>query len=135
MEPIEAIGVEQQNEIARRAAITQEDFLQVLLAQLQFQDPLEPLDNSEFIAQFAQLTNLEQTQQLNDKLDTVLTLQADNQAVNLLGRSVEFNTDTAAIIGEVSAITFANGVPALTVRGDNDEFFTDVSLGQIRVIR
>ncbi|MEE8058562.1 MAG: flagellar hook capping FlgD N-terminal domain-containing protein [Pseudomonadales bacterium] len=129
------IGVTGDNTISRRAAIQQEDFLQVLLAQLQFQDPLEPLDNNEFIAQFAELTNLEQTQQLNDKLDTLLTLENSGQAIGLIARSVQVTTNTGAEVGEVISVAFQNGVPELTISTQADEFITGISLGQISIIR
>ena len=132
---IEAIGAGENNTVARRAAIQQEDFLQVLLAQLQFQDPLEPMDNNEFIAQFAELTNLEQTQQVNDRLETLLTLQNGEQAIDLIGRSVEANINTGMVVGEVSAVAFQNGSPALTIRTQSGDFIADISLGQIRIIQ
>src|ERR1044071_2607645 len=79
--------------LSERAGIGQDQFLKVLLAQLSFQDPLKPLDNNEFIAQFAQLTNLQQTQQLNEKLDSLLGFQAGAQAVSLIGHTVRINAD------------------------------------------
>ena len=130
-----AIGAAAENPASSRAAIQQEDFLKVLLAQLQFQDPLEPLDNTEFIAQFAELTNLGQAQESNDKLDTLLSLQNSGQAIDLIGRSVEATTNTGSIIGEVSTVIFQNGVPSMTIRTDADEVITDVTLGQIRIVR
>jgi flagellar basal-body rod modification protein FlgD len=132
---IEAIGVAATSSVSRRAAIQQEDFLQVLLTQLQFQDPLEPMDNNEFISQFAELTNLEQTQQLNDRLETLLTMQNGEQAINLIGRSVEVATDTGTVVGEVSAVAFQQGTPEMTIRTQTGEFIADIRLGQIRIIQ
>lgn len=132
---VSGIGVAADNSASRSASIQQEDFLKVLLAQLQFQDPLEPLDNNEFIAQFAQLTSLEQTQQLNDKLDTVLALQNSGQAIGLIGRLIEAGTDTGSIVGEVTSVAFQNGAPAMTMRTLTGEFITDITLGQVRIIR
>ena len=129
------IGVTADNTTSRRAAIQQEDFLQVLLAQLQFQDPLEPLDNNEFIAQFAELTNLEQTQQFNDKLDTLLTLENSGQAIGLINRSVQVATNTGTEVGEVISVAFQNGAPELTISTQSGEFITGISLGQISIIR
>lgn len=132
---IEAIGVAGTSSVSRRAAIQQEDFLQVLLTQLQFQDPLEPMDNNEFISQFAELTNLEQTQQLNDRLETLLTMQNGEQAIDLIGRSVEVATDTGTVVGEVSAVAFQQGSPEMTIRTQTGEFIADIRLGQIRIIQ
>lgn len=121
--------------VAQRAGLQQEDFLKVLLAQLTFQDPLKPLDNNEFIAQFAQLTNLQQTQQLNDKLDSLLTFQAGGQAVGLIGKTVEVQTDNSTVVGEVTTTVFRNGTPELVVRAESGDILTEVSLGQILIVR
>src|SRR5690349_17726111 len=102
--------------LAERAGIGQEQFLKVLLAQLTFQDPLKPLDNNEFIAQFAQLTNLQQTQQLNERLDSLLTFQAGAQAVGLIGKNVEVRTENSFAEGRVTKIGFdSKGIPQLEV--------------------
>lgn len=132
---VEAIGSAAQSGASSRAAINQEDFLKVLLAQLQFQDPLKPLDNNEFIAQFAQMTSLEQTQQLNQKLDTVLSFQNSNLATGLLGRSVEAQTEAGTAVGEVTSVAYEQGLPSLTIKNSQDEFITGISLGQISIVQ
>ncbi len=134
---VESIGavIENQNLATDRAGLAQEDFLQVLLTQLTFQDPLEPLDNSEFLAQFAQLTNLAQTQQQNERLDALLTFQSSTQAVGLLGRTVEVQTEAGTSVGDVTAIAFEDGLPVMTIEESGGSFITDVTLGQIRLVR
>jgi hypothetical protein len=47
-------------------------FLQLLITQLRYQDPMKPADNGEFLAQMAQFTSLEQTQNLNEGLDRLI---------------------------------------------------------------
>lgn len=122
-------------DIAQRAGLQQEDFLKVLLAQLTYQDPLKPLDNNEFIAQFAQLTNLQQTQAMSDKLDSLLTFQAGAQAVGLLNKSVNLQTETGSKAGSVIAIAFVSGVPNLEVRlFDDGTVLRGVTLGQIQTV-
>lgn len=134
---VESIGavIENQNLATDRAGLAQEDFLQVLLTQLTFQDPLEPLDNSEFLAQFAQLTTLAQTQQQNERLDALLTFQSGTQAVGLIGRTVEIDTDGGPRVGDVSAISFQNNAPVLTIQEADGGFIPNVTLGQITLIR
>ena len=133
---IESIGNAQNNTALQRAGIDQEDFLQVLLAQLNYQDPLEPVDNSEFISQFAQLTTLTQTQSSNDKLDSLLTIQSVNQAVQLIGKTVEVNASGSDAIGQVTTITFStDGTPQMTVQRDDGGFINGVGLSQISVVR
>ena len=132
---IESIANVQNQPQIQRAGLAEEDFLQVLLAQLSFQDPLEPVDNSEFISQFAELTNLTQTQSLNDKLDSLLTIQSINQSIDLIGKTVEVRTSTANIIGEVTTITFENGSPRLAVSVPDGDPIVGVTLSQIQVVR
>jgi len=132
---LESIGNVQDTTAIQRAGIDQEDFLQVLLAQLSFQDPLEPVDNSEFISQFAELTNLTQTQSFNDKLDSLLTIQSVDQAVSLIGKTVEVSTSGSNEIGEVTTVIFQQGVPEITVQKSDGEFITGVGLGQIAIVR
>lgn len=72
-----------------------DDFLRMLVTQLNNQDPLNPMDGQQFAAQLAQFSSLEQLSQINDNLD--LSLQSDlllsqsianNMAVGLIGREV-----------------------------------------------
>lgn len=63
------------------------EFLKLLVAQLQAQDPLNPMDSSEFISQLAQFSSLEQLQNINDKLDD-LTSRISG-AANIVGREIE----------------------------------------------
>lgn len=132
---IEGVNAVTNGGAVSRAVIQQEDFLQVLLAQLRYQDPLKPMDNSEFIAQFAQLTSLEQTQQMNQKLDVLLGLASASQAIELLGRTVEAGRDFGRVIGEVTTISYSGGNPLLTIRTESGESITEVSLGNILLVR
>lgn len=132
---VESIANSQNTSGIQRAGLGEDDFLQVLLAQLSFQDPLEPVDNSEFISQFAQLTNLTQTQSLNDKVDSLLTIESVNQAVDLIGKTVEVTTATANEIGQVTTVVFNGGSPSLVVQVDNGNPIVGVGLNQINVVR
>src|SRR5690348_13556362 len=53
--------------------LTQQDFLNILITQLQFQDPLQPMNNEEFVAQLAQFSALEVNTEESTKLDTLLS--------------------------------------------------------------
>jgi flagellar basal-body rod modification protein FlgD len=118
----------------RNAGIAQEDFLRILLTQLRFQDPLKPVDNQEFVAQLAQFSALEINRQQSEKIDTLLAIQAADQAVGLVGKSVEVRNIQGSTVGSVTAISFASGEPRLTVNA-NGTTFVDVRLSDIVLVR
>ncbi|CDF58015.1 flagellar hook capping FlgD N-terminal domain-containing protein [Thermobrachium celere] len=64
-------------------------FLQILTVQLSNQDPLNAKDNTEYIAQMAQFSALEQMQNLNLSIEKLLSTQKLNYATNLIGKEVE----------------------------------------------
>ena len=87
---------------ADQTALTEnfDDFLKLLTTQLQHQDPLEPMNSNEFIAQLTQFTQVEQSISSNKKLEQLLELQSANQAVQaigFIGRTVEAAGDTAPL--------------------------------------
>ena len=68
-----------------------DDFLHLLITQLQNQDPLNPADATEFTAQLAQFSSLEQLNNVNDNLEQLQNFQAssnNSQAVSLLGKEI-----------------------------------------------
>lgn len=134
---IESIGTVLTGQVAgtQQLGLGQDDFLQILLAQLSFQDPLEPIDNQEFIAQLAQFSTLELDRQGNDKLDGLLTLNSSTQAVDLIGRTVDVSTGSGTETGTVTTITFQNGTPMLTVQIGGGTILNDVGLSQIFLVR
>lgn len=119
-----------------KSVVSQDDFLKILLTQLQFQDPLKPLDNQEFIAQLAQFTNLEQTRQLDDSVSTLLTIQSSTQSIGLIGKTVDVAAQNGGTVtGTVTTVTFTSGQPRLTVKTTEGAFVTDVSLAQVSLVR
>jgi flagellar basal-body rod modification protein FlgD len=118
----------------QNAGISQDDFLRILLTQLRFQDPLKPIDNQQFVAQLAQFSALEINRQQSEKIDTLLTIQGADQAVGLLGRTVDVATAAGSVTGVVGAISFASGEPRLTIRTASTTL-VDVRLSQIALVR
>ena len=92
-----------------------EDFLKLMLAQLQNQDPLSPMEGTEFASQLAQFTSLEQLMNLNDSMDTSIN------ANYFLSQSIN-NTLAATLIGKevkLSGSTFQNSGQDNTTLGYN----------------
>ncbi|MET0006062.1 MAG: flagellar hook capping FlgD N-terminal domain-containing protein [Candidatus Thiodiazotropha endolucinida] len=134
---VESIGASLGNESQQiqRAGLGQEDFLKILLTQLTYQDPMKPLDNQEFIAQFAQFANLDQTRQSNENLDALLFMQMADQGVGLLGKSVEVRTETGSVVGDITAVAFSQGTPLFTVKVGEEQFLTNITLSQVVLVR
>ena len=63
-------------------------FLQLLMAQLQNQDPTKPMDSTEYVGQLASFSQVEQATKTNQKLDSLLTSSFLNQADAIIGRTL-----------------------------------------------
>ncbi|ADH60994.1 flagellar hook capping protein [Thermoanaerobacter mathranii subsp. mathranii str. A3] len=92
-----------------------DDFLQLLVVQLENQDPLDPMDDKELIAQLAQFSILEQMQNLNVSFNAV-------RAINLIGKNVyatitDDNGNSTSVVGNVDAVYKQNGEYYLEVNG------------------
>lgn len=83
-------------------------FLKLLVAQMANQDPLNPTDSTEYIAQFASFSNVEQAISTNKKLDSMMTVSALTQANSLIGRTA--TSADGATSGTVSAVKVVDGV-------------------------
>ena len=92
---------------AGSSSLGKNDFLKLLMAQLQNQDPTQPSDPTAFTAQLAQFSQLELQQNANDTLSNMATAQASaNQqsSVNLVGKNVTFSTGTVTIAAAGGAL-------------------------------
>ena len=65
-------------------------FLRLLVTQLQHQDPMSPMDDTQFISQLAQFSSLEQMQGLNTGFDGLSKSSVATQAFALIGRTVDY---------------------------------------------
>lgn len=120
---------------AQSSNIGIQDFLKILTAQLNNQDPLKPVDNQEFVAQIAQFATLEQSRQLNVKIDSLLSTQSSTQSVGLLGKTVDVNKDGKVVTGKVTALSLDSGQPLLTITTANGAFQDAITFAQIVNIR
>ena len=87
----QAVFQQEKNGAISGNGMTREDFLKLLIAQLQNQDPLKPLDNQEFATQLATFNSLDQLIGINEKLDTLQTKQlllSQLGATSLIGKEV-----------------------------------------------
>lgn len=79
-----------EDERSPTSVLGKDDFLNLLVAQLRNQDPLKPMESTEFTAQLAQFSSLEQLYNVNDNLGSLETNQTamhNNQAVSMIGKT------------------------------------------------
>lgn len=102
-------------------ALGTEQFLNLYVTQLQHQDPLSPMDQADSLAQLAQFSQLESSDNLNEKFDKLLELELQSNAnqlgtvgAGLLGREVSFGDDQSGVADSVSRV---DGQILVTVGG------------------
>jgi len=134
---ISAISATQSNASSnlQASSLGLQDFLKVLLTQLSYQDPLKPMDNQEFMAQIAQFTSVEQTQQLNTKIEALINNQAALQSVGLIGRVVDATTASGTLTGTVTALSLQGSSPSLSVKTASGAVIDGVSISQVIAVR
>lgn len=92
-------------------------FLMLMMEQLKNQDPMNPMDNSEMLAQQAQFTQLQELQKLNDSINTNNMIQQANSLVGKTVQIVDPNNTSRLITGIVTSANFTNGSATITVNG------------------
>jgi len=98
----------------RSGSLDYDAFLHLLIAQMKNQDPTEPVQSTEYLAQLAAFSNVEQALLANSKLDAIMTALSLSQADGLIGRYITSADGT--VEGEVKAlqVTSAGAVAILT---------------------
>jgi flagellar basal-body rod modification protein FlgD len=102
---------------ANSSGLGKNDFIKLLLAQLQHQDPTSPMENTEFVSQMAQYTSLEQMTNLNESFEYMAGQLLVNQATGLIGKTVVVTVDTEGntITGKVDKVVLTSGVPQIVI--------------------
>jgi flagellar basal-body rod modification protein FlgD len=111
-------------------AIGSDQFLQLLVAQLQNQDPLDPISNQDFIAQLTSLNTVQSLSGLNTSFSEMLKLQQLTQGADLIGKTIDYTPPGggATVTGKVDSVAAQNGQFVLTVGSDQ------VTLDQIQSV-
>jgi flagellar basal-body rod modification protein FlgD len=115
---------------------TYETFLSLLTAQLKNQDPLSPMDSTEWTSQLVQYSSVEQQIKANDYLSTLVAQSGGSlsSAVNYLGKSITADTNTAMLSGGVATwgYTLGSNASSVTVTvtdSDGNVVYKDSSTG------
>lgn len=95
-----------------------DDFLKLLITQLSNQDPTAPMENTEFIAQMAQFSSLEQMTNMSTGFTQLASMLNSSEAVSTLGKTVDITSGETVITGVVESATrgenpqvVVNGIP------------------------
>lgn len=123
----------------RNDKLGQTEFLSLLVAQLQNQDPLNPMDSADFSAQLAQFSSLEQLTQINGKLDNIgkddPSTTPTFDPVGLLGRDITASGSTVEVAsGDASALEYTladAGVVTVDVKNSSGKTIGTAEIGQI----
>ncbi|HZK20171.1 MAG TPA: flagellar hook assembly protein FlgD [Treponemataceae bacterium] len=94
-----------------------DDFLKLLITQLQHQDPTSPMENTEFIAQMAQFSSLEQISNMSAGFAQMKTMFSSSEAVGAIGHQVDVEVGDQYISGTVEAATRGD-TPQVKVGGN-----------------
>jgi flagellar basal-body rod modification protein FlgD len=95
-------------------------FLKLLVAQLKYQDPSNPADSTQFLAQTAQFTQVEKLAAIAESQAGMLKAQQSLSASNLVGRTIAYKDAAGAeVTGVVTKATLGGSDPTLTV-GNKD---------------
>ena len=111
-------------------ALGQTDFLKLLMAQMQHQNPTSPTSATDYVTQMAQFSSVQGLSQLNQSITSLIALQGLTQGVALIGKTVAYaNAAGKTVTGTVGSVAMVAGQPQLVINN------TNVSLSQIQGIQ
>ncbi len=102
-------------EVSRATNSTTSDkdmFLKLLLAQMKYQDPMNPTDSAQYLSQMAQFTTVEKLQDMVDNTTSLLTASQMQSALNMVGATVEYGLGDKQGSGVVTGIAMIDGSPS-----------------------
>lgn len=142
-----AYEASQPKETKKNDDLGKEAFLQLLVTQLQNQDPLDPQDNSSYIAELAQFSALEQMTNVADNLQDLSKVVGNidtsvliGQLSGMIGKNIDWIetineadaegnpiSHTEKMTGTVTGVSIVEGVPSVVVEKDGENHFVDIS--------
>jgi flagellar basal-body rod modification protein FlgD len=108
-----------------------QSLLQIVLEELTYQDPLNPVSNYEFVSQLGQFSQLQLSQTLNTDMTQLLTTQGSVQAVGLIGHTVDVTNSGSTVSGQVTAVAYSNGTPTITIETSDGQTVGNLSISNI----
>jgi flagellar basal-body rod modification protein FlgD len=100
------VGANQASQQTSKTAVDYQSFLKLLIAEMKNQDPTKPMDSTQYVAQLATFSQVEQSVQTNTKLDQIMQSSALSQADALIGRSI--TSADGKTTGTVASVTLSS---------------------------
>ncbi|MBZ9842497.1 flagellar hook assembly protein FlgD [Mesorhizobium sp. CA5] len=100
------VGANQASQKTSKTAVDYQSFLKLLIAEMKNQDPTKPMDSTQYVAQLATFSQVEQSVQSNTKLDQIMQSSALSQADALIGRSI--TSADGKTTGTVASVTLSS---------------------------
>lgn len=98
--------------------LSRQDFLNIMLSEMTHQDPMNPVDNQQFLSQLSQLESLQAMNSLSDNIASMLAVQQLGSASALIGKTVEGKgANGEALAGVVEKVVIQNGAVSVVVGG------------------
>ncbi len=115
---VNGVGMSGAATSAAKASVDYQSFLRLLVAEMKNQDPTQPMDSTQYIAQLASFSQVEQSIQVNSKLDSLLQLTQLTQAGSIIGKTV--TSADEKISGVVNSVKLTSeGLVAVLDTGDS----------------
>jgi len=100
------VGANSTTKSTSKTAVDYQSFLKLLIAEMKNQDPTKPMDSTQYVAQLATFSQVEQSVQTNTKLDQIMQSSALSQADAIIGRSI--TSADGKTTGTVASVTLAS---------------------------
>jgi flagellar basal-body rod modification protein FlgD len=100
-------------------------FLQLLATQMQYQDPMNPMDNTQFISQMANFSSLEQMQNLNTTMETYISGYGSLQALGFLGTKISATQTNYNDLNNIELTEITGIVQKVDMTGSEPELILD----------
>lgn len=132
-----AVSTYESEQAAKKAQSTdnsslgKDAFLELLVTQMKYQDPLDPQDNSEYLSQLAQFSALEQMTNVAEGLTTVSntvsgisSILTASKASGLIGQTVSWEQDKTTMTGTVEGVKMKDDTASLVVKATDGKTYT-----------
>lgn len=123
----------QENKRTPSPELGKDEFLKILLTQLQHQDPLDPMDDKEFVSQMASFSSLEQMVQMSSSIDRFVENQQMSPIIqhsHIIGKEVTYQGDDEDVdkTSVVIAVTQRDGAVILKLENDDEVDANEITL-------